>query len=93
MVKSELVREICKENPHLYERDIENIVSAIINEITVALCQLERVELRGFGVFSVKERTARTGRNPRTGDAVEVEKKYIPFFRVGKELSQRLNKN
>jgi integration host factor subunit beta len=91
MIKSELVQTIANRNPHLFLRDVENIVNAIFEEITEALAEGNRVELRGFGAFSVKNRPARVGRNPRTGEAVEVEEKWIPFFKTGKELRERLN--
>ena len=91
MIKSELVQVIAERNPHLYQRDVENIVGAILEEITAALARGDRVELRGFGAFSVRNRPARTGRNPRTGEAVEVEEKWVPFFKTGKELRDRLN--
>ena len=91
MVKSELVQRIAMHNPHLYHRDIENIVNAVLNEITAALARGDRVELRGFGVFLVKHRSARTGRNPRTGANVSVDKKSVPFFKTGKDMHQRLN--
>ncbi len=91
MIKSELVQKIADNNPHLYQRDVENIVNAILDEITEALASGNRVELRGFGAFSVKNRPARVGRNPRTGEKVEVEEKWVPFFKTGKELRERLN--
>ncbi|MEE2950085.1 integration host factor subunit beta [Fulvimarina manganoxydans] len=91
MIKSELVQTIANRNPHLYQRDVELIVNAIFDEITEALCESNRVELRGFGAFSVKNRPPRTGRNPRTGEAVEVSEKWVPFFKPGKELRERLN--
>ena len=91
MIKSELVQIIAEQNPHLYQRDVENIVNAILDEITTALADGNRVELRGFGAFSVKNRPARTGRNPRTGESVEVEEKHVPFFKTGKLLRDRLN--
>lgn len=91
MIKSELVRRIGESNPHLYQRDIENLVSAILDEIIAALARGDRVELRGFGTFTRKEREARIGRNPRTGDAVDVESKFVPFFKTGKDLRDRLN--
>lgn len=91
MIKSELVQAIAERNPHLYQRDVENIVNAILDEITDALARGDRVELRGFGAFSVKNRPARVGRNPRTGDKVHVEEKWVPFFKTGKELRERLN--
>ena len=91
MIKSALVQIIANRNPHLFLRDVENIVNAIFEEITDALADGNRVELRGFGAFSVKNRPARTGRNPRTGEAVEVEEKWVPFFKTGKELRERLN--
>ena len=93
MIKSEIVQHIADKNPHLYQRDVENIVNAILNEITEALANGNRVELRGFGAFSVKNRKPRTGRNPRTGESVEVGEKWVPFFKTGKELRQRLNAN
>lgn len=91
MTKSELILRIGELNPHLYHRDVERIVTTIFDEITNALARRERVELRGFGAFSVKERDARRGRNPRTGESVAVEEKVVPFFKTGKELRDRLN--
>ncbi|MEM6935517.1 MAG: integration host factor subunit beta [Pseudomonadota bacterium] len=91
MIKSSLVQTIAEQNPHLYQRDVEIIVNAILNEITEALAKGDRVELRGFGAFSVKNRGARVGRNPRTGERVEVEEKWVPFFKTGKDLRDRLN--
>lgn len=91
MIKSELIQRITERNPHLYQRDIENVVAAILDTVTDALARGDRVELRGFGAFSVKHRPARTGRNPRTGEKVEVEAKSVPFFKTGKEMRERLN--
>ena len=91
MIKSSLVQTIAEQNPHLYQRDVEIIVNAILNEITETLAKGDRVELRGFGAFSVKNRGARVGRNPRTGERVEVEEKWVPFFKTGKDLRDRLN--
>ena len=91
MIKSELVQIVAARNPHLYHRDVENIVNAVLDEITDALAAGNRVELRGFGAFSVRSRPARTGRNPRTGETVEVPAKAVPFFKSGKELRERLN--
>lgn len=91
MTKSELIARIGQLNPHLYQRDVERIVSTIFDEITAALARGDRVELRGFGAFSVKQRDARIGRNPRTGESVEVDSKVIPFFKTGKQLRERLN--
>lgn len=91
MTKSELILKLAERNPHLYQRDVEKIVTTIFEEITQALARGDRVELRGFGAFSVKRRDARTGRNPRTGAAVDVEEKVIPFFKTGKQLRERLN--
>ncbi|MBY0298546.1 MAG: integration host factor subunit beta [Methylobacterium sp.] len=91
MIKSELVLRIAEQNPHLYQRDVENIVNAILDTIADALARGDRVELRGFGAFSVKRREARRGRNPRTGAAVEVAEKAIPVFKTGKEMRLRLN--
>ena len=91
MIKSELVQKIADKNPHLYHRDVERIVNRVFDEVIDAMKQGNRVELRGFGAFSVKERNARTGRNPRTGESVDVTEKRVPFFKTGKELRQRLN--
>ena len=91
MTKSQLIQRIADLNPHLYQRDVEKIVSIIFAEISEALAKGTRVELRGFGAFSVKHRDARQGRNPRTGEAVQVEKKAVPFFKTGKKLREMLN--
>ncbi|WP_126974619.1 integration host factor subunit beta [Frigidibacter oleivorans] len=91
MIRSELIQKIAEENPHLFQRDVERIVNTIFDEITDAMARGDRVELRGFGAFSVKGREARTGRNPRTGESVEVEEKHVPFFKTGKLLRDRLN--
>ncbi len=91
MIKSELIQQIAENNPHLYQRDVERIVSTLFEEITAALARGDRVELRGFGAFSVKKRDARMGRNPRTGAAVPVPEKTVPFFKAGKELRERMN--
>jgi integration host factor subunit beta len=91
MIKSELVQVIAARNPHLFLRDVENIVGAVFDEITDALADGNRVELRGFGAFSVKRRDGRIGRNPRTGETVPVPPKSVPFFKTGKELRERLN--
>jgi len=93
MTKSELVQKLAESNPHLYQRDVEVIVTAIFDEIAAALARGDRVELRGFGAFSVKRRDARIGRNPRTGDSVRVSEKRIPFFKTGKQLRDRLNQS
>ena len=93
MIKSELIQKIATDNPHLYQRDIERIVNVILEEIISALTRGDRVELRGFGSFAVKHRAARQGRNPRTGETVFVDEKFVPFFKTGKELRQRLNRN
>lgn len=92
MTKSELITLLAEKNPHLYLRDVERIVATIFDEISEALSRGDRVELRGFGAFSVKHRAARLGRNPRTGETVKVNEKFIPFFKTGKELRERLNK-
>lgn len=93
MIKSELVQKLADENPNLFHRDVERIVSIVFQEISDALSRGERVELRGFGAFSVKHRPARIGRNPRTGEPVPIEEKYSPFFKSGKELRDRLNRD
>ena len=91
MIKSELILKIAEQNPHLYHRDVEKIINTIFDEIIGSLSDGNRVELRGFGAFSVKHRDARKGRNPRTGEIVSVDKKSVPFFKTGKELHIRLN--
>ncbi len=91
MTKSELIQRLADANPHLYQRDVERIVTTIFDEITSALANGDRVELRGFGAFSVKERGSRVGRNPRTGEAVNVAAKHIPYFKTGKQLREKLN--
>ncbi len=91
MTKSQLIQRMAELNPHLYQRDVERIVSTIFDEISEALAQGNRVELRGFGAFSVKQRDARQGRNPRTGEPVTVKKKVVPFFKTGKKLREMLN--
>ena len=91
MIRSELVQKIADENPHLYQRDVERIVNTIFDEVIEAMARGDRVELRGFGAFSVKKREARVGRNPRTGASVQVEEKHVPFFKTGKLLRDRLN--
>jgi integration host factor subunit beta len=91
MTKSELIQHLADANPHLYQRDVERIVTTIFDEITTALANRDRVELRGFGAFSVKERGSRVGRNPRTGEAVNVAAKHIPYFKTGKQLREKLN--
>ena len=93
MTKSELVQKLATANPHLYQRDVEAIVTAIFDEIAGALARGDRVELRGFGAFSVKHRPARAGRNPRTGAHVPVDQKSVPFFKTGKEMRERLNRD
>ena len=91
MIRSELIQKIADDNPHLYQRDVERIVNTVFDEITGAMSRGDRVELRGFGAFSVKKRDARVGRNPRTSETVNVEEKHVPFFKTGKLLRDRLN--
>ena len=91
MTKSELIQRLADANPHLYQRDVERIVTTIFQEISTALANGDRVELRGFGAFSIKERGSRVGRNPRTGEAVNVAAKHIPYFKTGKQLREKLN--
>ena len=91
MTKSELVRKLAEANPQLHHHDVEVTVTLIFEQIAAALARGDRVELRGFGAFSVKRRDARIGRNPRTGDSVQVAEKHIPFFKTGKQLRDRLN--
>jgi integration host factor subunit beta len=93
MIKSELVQKIADRYPELYQRDAENVVNAILEEIGNALSRGDRVEIRGFGAFSTKQRDARVGRNPRTGVHVPVEEKMVPVFRAGKEMRERINRS
>jgi integration host factor subunit beta len=92
LLKFELVQRMAARKPHIYQCDIEHVVDAVLSEITDALARGERVELRGFGAFSTKQRPARTGRNPRTGDKVSVTEKLVPSFKTGKEIRERLNR-
>jgi integration host factor subunit beta len=91
MTKSELIDALAEDNPDLLIKDIEAIVSTFFSEIAEALTRGNRIEIRGFGVFVVKHREARTGRNPRTGTSVNVPEKYVPFFKTGKDLRDRMN--
>lgn len=91
MIKSELVQKLADENPNLLHREVERLVSVVFDEIAGALQRGDRVELRGFGAFSVKHRPSRVGRNPRTGEPVPINEKFSPFFKPGKELRDRLN--
>jgi integration host factor subunit beta len=91
MIKSELVERISSQNPHLYHNQAEKLVTTILDEIVSAIARGDRVELRGFGVFTPKVRTPRLGRNPKTGTDVPVPKKIVPYFKAGKEIRQRLN--
>jgi len=91
MIKSELIDKLAEANPHLYHRDVERVVNTILDGITDALASGDRVELRGFGAFSVRRRPARVGRNPRTGESVAVKEKHVPFFKTGKELRERVD--
>ena len=91
MLKSELIERITAENPHLYQRDVETIVNTILGTITTALARGDRVELRDFGVFAVKTRGARTGRNPRDGSEVPVSEKVVPTFKTSRDMHRRLN--
>ena len=92
MVKSELIERVAAANPHLFQRDVERIINIVLDEITGALARGGRVELRGFGAFAVRHRAARQGRNPRTGATAFLEDKFVPFFKTGKELRERLNR-
>ncbi|CAA9512151.1 MAG: Integration host factor beta subunit [uncultured Sphingomonadaceae bacterium] len=91
MIRSELVAKLTEDNPHLTAKEIERVVLAIFDSISDQLSRGGRVELRGFGTFTTRSRDARTGRNPRTGEAVEVDAKRVPYFKPGKEMRQRLN--
>ena len=91
MIRSELVQKLMDENPHLTQSDVERVISTIFEEIITTMSNGDRVELRGFGAFSVKKRGSRNGRNPRTGEPVSVDEKHVPFFKTGKLLRDRLN--
>jgi integration host factor subunit beta len=91
MIKSELVHRIAGQNPHLYVQDVEKILNAILDEIVAGLARGDRVEVRDFGVFEVRHRRARTGRNPKTGVQIAVKKSCVPRFRAGKDMKRRLN--
>jgi integration host factor subunit beta len=91
MTKSELIQHLADANPHLYQRDVERIVTTIFDEVTTALANGDRVELRGFGAFSIKKRGSRIGRNPRSGEVVNVAAKRLPYFKTGKQLREKLN--
>ena len=91
MTKSELIAKLTNKNSTLQAQDIENVVNTVFSEITNALVEGNRVELRGFGAFSIRERDARIARNPRTGEKVQVEAKRVPFFKMGKDLKERIN--
>ncbi len=93
MTKSELIARLAEQNPTLYHRDIEKLVNTVFDTITTALVEGNRVELRGFGAFSIRERKARLGRNPRTGEAVYVDAKRMPLFKMGKGMKERLNRS
>ena len=93
MTKSELIARLAELNPSLYHRDLEQLVNTVFETISEALERGDRVELRGFGAFSLRERKARIGRNPRTGRSVNVAAKTIPFFKMGKGMRERLNKS
>ena len=91
MIRSELVQQLCEDHPDLTVKEIERVVSAFFDSITEQLAKGGRVELRGFGAFSTRNRDARIGRNPRTGAAVDVDAKRVPYFKPGKEMRERLN--
>lgn len=91
MIKSELIDRLAAENPHLTHKEVERVVNVVLDRMVQALADGGRVELRGFGAFSVRARPARSGRNPRTGETVHVPAKSVPFFKSGKELRERLN--
>ena len=91
MTRSQIILRLAESNPHLFHRDIERIVATVFEEISNALAKGERVELRGFGAFSIKSRASRIGRNPRTGESVQVAAKNLPYFKTGKKLRGRLN--
>ena len=91
MIRSELLQELAKENPGMRAEEIERVVDVFFDEIAQRLAEGGRVELRGFGAFSTRGRDPRKGRNPRTGEPVDVPGKRVPYFKPGKEMRQRLN--
>lgn len=91
MIRSELVQKIAVDNPELSTKDVERLVNSFFDTITEQLAKGGRVELRGFGAFSTRKRDARVGRNPRTGESVDVPSKRVPYFKPGKEMRERLN--
>jgi integration host factor subunit beta len=91
MIKSELIQRLAERNPHLFAKDLEKVVSAILDAIAATLARGDRVELRGIGVFSVKTRLARPGRNPKTGQGLNVPEKRLPYFKMTKQMHRRLN--
>jgi integration host factor subunit beta len=91
VIRSELVQKLCDDHPDLTVKEIERVVSAFFDSIIGQLQSGGRVELRGFGAFSTRDRDARKGRNPRTGDSVDVAAKRVPYFKPGKEMRERLN--
>lgn len=91
MIRSELLKKLIDENPELKIEEVEKILDLFFNQITQQLAEDGRVELRGFGAFSTRERASRKGRNPRTGEAVDVPSKRVPYFKPGKEMRERLN--
>ena len=91
MTKSELIQQLAGENPHLYLRDVERIVNTVFDEISDALSRGDRVEIRGFGAFTVREYKAYEGRNPKTGEKIMVPPKRLPFWKTGMELKQRVD--
>ena len=91
MIKSELIEKLAEQNPHLYQKDMEDLVNAILDTVADALAQGDRVELRGFGVLTAKRRGARAGRNPRSGAVVAVPEKVVPTFKMSREMLRRLN--
>ena len=91
MIRSELVQKLCSDFPDLTQREVENVVARSSIPSPISWPQGGRVELRGFGAFSTRQRDARIGRNPRTGEAVDVDAKRVPYFKPGKEMRERLN--
>lgn len=92
MTKSQLIAKLSKSFPHLYQRDIETLVNTILGEISQGMVDGDRVELRGFGAFSIRKRDPRTARNPKNGASVKVSERFSIYFRAGKELRERINK-
>ncbi|BBN81708.1 integration host factor subunit beta [Pseudoalteromonas sp. A25] len=93
MTKSELIEQLAEQHAHIPVKDVENSVKEILEQMAGSLSSSDRIEIRGFGSFSLHYRSPRTGRNPKTGETVELDGKYVPHFKPGKELRDRVNES